>query len=139
MKASVAMLSLTLALVACGGSSSPKAGGSNTPTPSPSCTPSSTALTITARNLAFDKTCLATSAGQAFTIQLTNNDNGTTHNIAILTADPIIDPSAKKLFSGTQFAGVKTMTYNVAALAAGTYYFHCEIHPTQMTGDLIVS
>src|SRR5690349_7624647 len=141
MKKSIALLVLGLALAACGssGSTTPKAGGT---TPSPgassptntaaSCSPAGTSLQITAKNLAFDKSCLAAPAGQKFTIDLINNDSGTTHNLAILTADPTKDPSARKLFGGTMFAGVKSMTYNVAALQAGTYFFHCEVHPTQM-------
>jgi len=93
LKATVATLGLALTLAACGGGSSPKAGG--TPTPTPSCEAPGTALTITAKNIAFDKTCLAASAGQAFTIAFTNDDSGTTHNISIFSAHPAKDPKAK--------------------------------------------
>jgi len=130
---------LGLALAACGSGGTPKVSGSsgdhmNTAT----CSPSGTALKVTAKNIAFDVSCLAAPAGQAFTIALTNDDNGTTHNLAIFSADPATNPGAKVLFRGTQFAGVKSMTYNVSALAAGTYHFHCDVHPTQMSGTFVV-
>ena len=60
------------------------------------------------------------------------------HNIAIFTADPGTNPNAKRLFLGDQFAGIATKTYSVKALAAGTYQFHCAVHPTQMSGTFIV-
>jgi plastocyanin len=62
-------------------------------------------------------------------------DSGVPHNIAIYT-----DKSASKsLFKGSTVTGPKTTTYHVHALQAGTYYFRCDIHPTQMFGTFVVS
>jgi plastocyanin len=30
------------------------------------------------------------------------------------------------------------MAYSVPALTAGNYHFHCDVHPTQMYGTLVV-
>ena len=140
MKKILIILAFGLTLAACGGGTKTPNASGTTPPASASCSPSGTALTITAKNLAFDKTCLAAPAGQAFTIQFANAENGTTHNIAILAADPAKDPTAKVFFRGAMFAGIKTMTYNVGAIAAaGTYFFHCEVHPTQMFGTFVVA
>ena len=34
--------------------------------------------------------------------------------------------------------GPAVATYDVKALPAGTYFFHCDVHPTQMFGTLVV-
>ena len=36
------------------------------------------------------------------------------------------------------FPGPKTTTYKLPALKAGTYFFHCDAHPTAMQGKLVV-
>jgi plastocyanin len=33
--------------------------------------------------------------------------------------------------------GPTTVTYDIPALDAGTYYFHCDVHPT-MNGSVVV-
>lgn len=140
MKKTLALIVVGLALAACGSGGTPKASGSSPDNmhTGATCSPAGTSLHITAKNIAFDTSCLAAPAGQAFTIDFANNDSGTTHNLAIFSADPATNPGAKVLFRGTEFAGVKSMTYNVSALAAGTYHFHCDIHPMQMFGTFIV-
>jgi plastocyanin len=137
MKKTSVALALTFALAACGGSSTPKAGGTSPGNPT-TCTPAGTSLQIVAKNLLFDKSCLAAPAGQAFTIALDNQDKALLHNIAIYTADPAMSSGAKNLFLGDKFAGVKTTNYNVPSIAAGTYFFRCEVHPGQMKGTFVV-
>ena len=53
------------------------------------------------------------------------------HNIQIK------DASGAAVFSGATFPGVATQTYDVPALAAGSYPFMCTVHPN-MTGTLTV-
>ena len=89
-------------------------------------------LQIAASNLAYDTNALAAPAGQAFGITFANNDAGTPHNVDIL------DSTGKVVFHGDIVTGVKTVTYQVAALTAGTYQFRCVVHPSTMTGTLTV-
>jgi plastocyanin len=115
-------------------------GGAAAPLPSvgPSgsgapCSPAGTSLTIGARNIAFDKDCLAAPADTPFTITFTNQDS-VPHNVSIYT-----DRSASKvLFRGALQSSPGTIEYSVPALPAGTYFFRCDVHPTQMTGVFVV-
>ena len=43
------------------------------------------------------------------------------------------------MFTGSLETGPTTATYKIKALAAGTYYFHCDVHPTTMHGTLTVA
>ena len=56
------------------------------------------------------------------------------HDVAIYTNSS----ATTTLFKGTVVTGPTTTTYHVPALKAGTYYFRCDIHPTQMTGTFVV-
>ena len=89
---------------------------------------------MTAIGVSFDQECLAAPAGRPFKIELTNDDAGIPHNLAIYP-----DPSASKvLFRGNQFRGPRTTIYQVGRLPVGTLFFRCDTHPSQMTGTFIV-
>jgi plastocyanin len=47
------------------------------------------------------------------------------------------DADAPTLFEGLIITGPKTTPYSVDALPAGDYFFHCEVHPTTMVGEVI--
>jgi plastocyanin len=117
------------------------------PTPVPSgvlpCFPASgTDLSLEAPSGAagtgFSTSCLAVQPGTAFTVAFSNADQAP-HNFAIYT-----NSSATKLLGGAPSAtdivapGAST-TYQVAALPAGTYFFRCDVHPTTMTGQFVVT
>lgn len=102
--------------------------------PAAKCSPSGTSLQISAKALNFDKNCLAAPAGKTFTITFANSDTGVPHNVAIYTDSS----AAKNLFKGQVVTGSKTVVYHVPALPAGTYYFRCDVHPTQMYGTFVV-
>ncbi len=118
------------------------------PTPSPppvagqvACLPQAGATTvdITAQNTAFDKTCLAMTPDTAFTVDFTNNDAGVQHNVAIYS-----NAAATKLLGGATSAtdvitGPNSTTYSIDPLPTGTYFFRCDVHPTQMTGTFVVA
>ena len=114
----------------------PTSGSSAPETP---CSPNGPALTETAHNISFGTTCLAAPAGTAFTIAFDNEDAQTTHNIHIYASDPSTHPGAASLFAGDLVTGVATKTYQVGPLPAGTYFFHCDVHPTQMFGVFVVA
>lgn len=132
------VLLMTLALVAAGcGGDDGAADGATADGPTAdggaTCEPSGVSVTVSAEGISFDESCLAAPAGQSFTIEFTNNDAGIQHNVAIYT-----DESAtESLFIGDIFQGVDTMTYEVQALDAGTYFFRCDVHPGQMTGTFV--
>lgn len=118
---------VALTLAACGGGGG---GGSTTAT----CSPSGASLSITAKNLRFDIDCLAAPAGKPFSITLDNQDPGAPHDLSIYS-----DPGmTQALFRGSIFDGVKTETYHVHPLRAGTYHFRCDVHPA-MKGTFIVA
>ncbi len=116
-------LAMTLAACSSGG------GGDGTAT----CTPHGPALRITARNVSFDTDCLAAPADRPLTIAFDNEDSGTPHNVSISS-----DAASDALFTGERFSGVKTETYRVPALDAGTYRFQCDVHPS-MDGTFVVA
>ena len=136
-----------LLLVGCGGDSDdtdPLAGGSGTTSMSDmrgmdhsghatsSCSPSGTTLTLTAQGTKFNTDCLAAPAGQAFTINYDNKDQ-ISHNIQILESH-----SASTALFDAEIIPPGTKTLNVPAQKAGTFAFHCKIHPGQMSGTFVV-
>ena len=70
-------------------------------------------------------------AGQAFAIEFDNQDQGILHNIDIK------DASGTSVFKGDLVTGPAKTTYQVPLLAAGSYMFQCDVHPT-MTGTVVV-
>jgi plastocyanin len=107
----------------------PTFGFSNTPAAAPP-----GAVVITAHQLAFDQKTVNAATGKAFDIQFDNQATGIPHNVSVYT-----DSSAKTaLFTGPIVTGPKTVTYHVKALDPGSYFFRCDVHPTQMTGTLVV-
>jgi plastocyanin len=119
----------------------PPAGGpTTTPPGSPpsSCRPNGTELTQTASHTSFQERCLAAPAGRPFTINFTNADQGTMHDIHIFSADPMKEPNATSFFTGQIVTGPTTITYRVDPLSAGVFFFHCDIHPTLMFGAFVV-
>ena len=115
---------LALSLAACGG------GGDGKDEPA-SCSPAGSKLKVAAEGFQFDTGCLAAPADTPFTIEFDNQDNGTPHNVAIT------DDQGNKLFTGEIFSGKKVETYEPDPLPAGTYGFHCDVHPT-MEGTFVV-
>lgn len=99
----------------------------------PTCSPAGTSLALTADGHKFDKDCLAVPAGESFTIRFDNKDSDR-HNVAILPSHT----ATTTLFEGDIVQGPKSLTYNVPALKAGTYHFHCEVHPNLMNGAFVV-
>ena len=134
---------MVVALAACSGSSpgwtyapppSPTAAPSVVPSGSASAAPSGSAaagagISLEASGVQYVEASLNAPAGQPFQINFDNQDSGIPHNVQIK------DGSSQMVFTGDTVTGPGKITYNVPALAAGTYKFNCKWHPN-MVGDL---
>lgn len=125
----VAAVSLALVSAACS-----SGGGGNGTTTSPgaanpgsSCTASSaqepSSGTVTVQGFAYDPACFSVTAGSQ--VKMTNRDS-VPHTFTVTGTDVDVE-----------FDGGHSTTVDLSNLAAGTYEFHCVIHPS-MTGTLIV-
>lgn len=124
--AGVAMLAGGIALIAV----SPKAAGAGGGSEGGGVS----AITVTAQNLQFDTSTINLTADTPTTIRFDNKDAGTQHNIAIYQSEADL---TNPLFRGEVVTGPTTTTYDIPALKPGTYYFHCDVHPT-MNGTATV-
>jgi plastocyanin len=111
----------------------PSATGGPAGSPAAAATPGVTA-TLTANNaVSFDKSSLLFVADQPISLQFANQQAGVPHNVGIYDSVN----KTKELFRGDPVTGIATTTYAVPPIAAGTYYFQCDIHPN-MHGQLDV-
>lgn len=99
--------------------------------------PAGGGLSIAAQNIAFDTSELEVSAGEETTLRFENNDSGIDHNVAVYESQDDAVSNTDPLFQGEIFPGVDSKNYDVPALDAGEYYFHCDVHPN-MNGTVIV-
>ena len=90
-------------------------------------------VTVKAQNLAFDTSEIDLPADAPSTITFDNADAGIQHNIAIYNDSSL----SENLFTGDIVTGPATAEYQVPALSAGEYYFHCDVHPS-MSGSVVV-
>ena len=118
------LLTLAAVLAACSGAS---AAPESTTTPPGN--PTGDALAIVAKDLKFIEATVSVKPDKAFVIAFDNKD-GAPHNVAIS------DASGTSVFKGEIVSG-KQVTYQVPALATGTYTFICEVHP-DMKGTITV-
>ena len=147
-KAWIALAIGALVLAGCGGDSAeddtpaPGAQGGGTTTGggehmhgggTASCSPSGTTVTITASGTKFNTDCIAAPADRQFTLNYENKDNAT-HNIVFLESHT----ATQVMFRADIFQGPATKTFSVGPFKAGTYAFHCEVHPSVMQGTFVV-
>jgi plastocyanin len=160
----LAISTLALVAVACGGrgtktaatstrpaaaagptqpaATSPTAGAtaspSSTPAPSATAAPAAQSVEISAvPRIKFDKDTITVKAGSQVTLTFTNNDTGVPHNWAAYT-----DSTASTLIPGAKTATCTGPCQEVITFTApdqpGDYFFRCDVHPTAMTGTLVV-
>lgn len=103
--------------------------GKAPPPPSGSAAPGTTVVQLSAQNIAFSTASVEVKAGKPFVVHFDNKDS-IAHNVGIF------DQSGKEVFTGDIFTGPKAVDYQVPALPAGKYIFHCDVHPVVMTGTL---
>ena len=124
--ATLALATVALAAAACSSTNA------DTATPGASAGPvDPNAPAIVADGMKFTTAQVQVPAGRAFSLAFDNKD-GAPHNVAIY-----IDSSAgTNVFRGDIFGGPASKAYDVPALAAGTYFFRCDVHP-DMTGTIV--
>jgi plastocyanin len=110
--------------------------GTATVTPPAGGGPGGGALPLSAKNLLFSTKALTAPPGGQITIHFTNDDASVPHNVVVFNGK---DATAPTLFRGPPVTGPGTADYTFPRPPPGTYFFHCEFHPTTMTGTLTVS
>jgi plastocyanin len=103
--------------------------------PGPGGGPPGGAATLAAQNVAFVPAQLnASVSGGKVTIHFDNKDP-VPHNVAIFNGP---DASGDVIFRGDVVTGPKAVDYTFDAPPPGSYFFHCDVHPAQMTGTITI-
>jgi plastocyanin len=113
-------------------------GPIGTPTgPTAVCTPvRDGSVTVVAQGIAFTEgDCIQATAGEAFSVEFDNRDEGIQHNVEIFSGE---EPTGDTVFQGDLVTGPNQVVYDVPALDAGTHAFICVVHPTTMIGSVEV-
>ncbi len=119
---------LALGLVALAAVSAACSSASAQPLPSGPVDPNGP--TIVAKDMKFAPASVEVKAGQNLTLHFDNQD-AAPHNVAIYA-----DSSASQKISIGEIVSSGTKDQVVPALAAGTYFFRCDVH-TDMTGTIV--
>jgi cytochrome c oxidase subunit II len=129
-----------LAAKAASSAASPAPGSSGAPAPSgsgapaPSGAPAGATVQLAASGVQYVEKTLTAPAGAPFQIDFDNQDAAVPHNVTIHKDSP----TGELVFTGDIITGVAKKTYDIPALAAGTYSYVCAVHPTTMIGTLTV-
>jgi plastocyanin len=86
--------------------------------------------TIVAKDMVFSPSTVEVKAGTNFTLHFDNQESAP-HNVAIFT-----DSSASQKVSIGEIVSSAKKDQVVPALAAGSYYFRCDVHP-DMKGTIV--
>jgi plastocyanin len=79
---------------------------------------------------------LSVPAGEPVSLEFDNQDPGIQHNVVVFDGQ---DDQAPTLAEATIITGVANETVALEPLAPGTYFFHCAVHPSTMTGTIEAS
>jgi plastocyanin len=83
----------------------------------------------------YDKTELNIDTAKPVTITVNNTDTGMRHNFALYKTKADADADKDEIASTDICTAPCKQTVDVN-LTAGNYFFHCDVHPTQMMGTL---
>lgn len=98
--------------------------------------PQTVIVDLVAKNIAFNTSTITVPAGADVGVNFDNQDANVPHNFAVYT-----DSSATtEIFKGDIITGPAKTTYTFKAPdKPGTYFFRCDVHPTLMTGQFVVT
>jgi plastocyanin len=108
--------------------------------PAPAPAPAAVELSISspaAPPLSFDTTTLTAPAGASTTVTYTNNEVGVPHNWRVFDGPDSTAPSLAQTQIITGPGTMDSVTFT-APTQTGNYFFWCDVHPTIMTGTLVV-
>jgi len=71
------------------------------------------------------------------TVHFTNSDSGLPHSFSVYTDSSASQPAAPGS-TGTICTGPCSNDVSFQAPAPGSYFFRCDVHPAQMTGQFVV-
>jgi plastocyanin len=123
-------LSVVLVLAACGGSATSDSGSDSTGGGTVAVTDG--VVELSADNLEFDASTIEAPADTPFTIVFTNLEVQP-HNVAVYTEEDGDEIAVGEILMEEG----ATDEVAVEGLAAGTYYFQCDVHP-DMNGTIVV-
>jgi len=86
-------------------------------------------------SIKFEKTEITIDAGKKVTITVNNTDTGMRHNFALYKTKADADADKDEIAKTDICTAPCKQTVDVN-LTAGDYFFHCDVHPSQMTGTL---
>jgi len=92
---------------------------------------------IAAKNISFNKNCLAGPVNRPFQITFDNQES-VPHNVVFFSGKDADAPPILPAGQTPLFPGPKETTYKLPALKSGSYFFHCQAHPGAMQGQLVV-
>ncbi len=118
---------LTITAAAGGGAPSTPAAGASAPSGA------APGLTVVGKDIKFEQTSLTASSGKV-AVEFDNQDSGITHNIHFFKGE---SASGESVGFTKLTAGPVKQTLALD-LTAGTYFYHCDAHPQQMQGKLVV-
>jgi plastocyanin len=93
-------------------------------------------VTLTASGVAFLERELTLPVHGEVVIDFHNQDAGVQHDFVLFDGP---DATAPELFDGPEIVGVSSTRYTFRAPPPGSYFFHCSVHPEQMTGTATVA
>lgn len=108
------------------------------PSSSPAPTGDAQQVAIIGKDILFDIDQITVNKDQQVAIAFDNQDEAILHNWALYESRDAAESGAEPIAVSPPEAGPVVQTIVFDPPEPGTYFFRCDVHPTIMTGDLIV-